>query len=188
MRPYAESIVTLRAQLRAFHASVDRFEIATSRRDAGAAYASVAEALNHAVSIDDRIARIWQPGGIQLPDRFWFERVPGAAVAPGVRWVRDLVHHQWADALELDLRSHGRFPPQDREWVWLERARLPGRPRTHSRKARRSGERDLVAAGYAAYGTYMSGRPADFTLHILGEAFDFVAALVEPVPALSRAA
>jgi hypothetical protein len=34
----------------------------------------------------------------------------------------------------------------------------------------------------------MSGRPADFTLHVLGEAFDFVAALVEPVSALSRAA
>lgn len=163
----------MRVQLRAYELACARFRKAAAGDDAVAAYAPLAEALWHAVSLDKRIARNWQRGGVSLPDDLWFEQVPAAAAVPAVRWVRNAVSHQWFDALILDERSHGRYPPRDREWVWRGTEDVPRKRRTRYKQPER--------AGANAHHIYLSGRPADFTLQILAEGFEFVVELVEPL-------
>lgn len=171
----------MRVQLRAYEQACGRFRKAAAGDDAVVAYAPLAEALWHAVSLDDRIARYWQPGGVELPNVLWFEKVPATAAAPAVRWARNAVSHQWFDALVLDRRSHGRYPSRDQEWVWRRTEDVPGKMGARRRKNRTQGKPDLDALGAAAYKSLLSGRPADFTLQILAEGFAFVVELAEPL-------
>jgi hypothetical protein len=137
--------------------------------DGAEVWAALTESLALAVSLDDRTARHWSPGS-SSPTHGWFKLVPGAQAVPGVRWVRNAVHHQWADALSLSPSSGGRYPPRGQEWVWRPATELPG-----TRPGRRRSGRDRVADGTRAYETYMADRPADFTLSILAECYDEVA-------------
>lgn len=67
------------------------------------------EALNWAVALDQRTAAHFvpdgKPAGYAWPSRIGY----GAEIMPGVRFVRNSVHHQWSDALQL---RGGAFP----EW------------------------------------------------------------------------
>jgi hypothetical protein len=176
-----KSVVTFRVQLHAFQLAVGRFRRASARADAVGAYGPLAEALWHAVTLDDHLTREWRPFGNTPPSEFWFEldAVSGAQTVPAVRWVRNAVQHQWADALLfIPYNRGGRWPPREHDWVWRPTDEVPGEEKggRHARK----GQRDLVAEGRATYGRLMAGHPADFTLSILAEVYAEVADLFEP--------
>jgi hypothetical protein len=176
-------VVSYRVQLRAFQQAVARFRRASARTDAVAAYGPLAEALWHAVTLDNRLSRHWQPQEDKPPSKFWFAlaAVSGAETVPAVRWVRNAVDHQWADALLfIPYNRGGRYPPREHEWVWRPTEDIPGE--TEGRRSRRSKDgRDLVAEGREAYGRLLAGHPADFTLSILAEVYAEVAESFEPL-------
>lgn len=128
------------------------------------------------------------PAVSSCPNPFWFDFIPGAAPAPAVRWVRNAVQHKWLDALVLDPHSHDRYPLRPHEWVWRAAAEIPGPRQSRRRKREDAPKRDLVAEGYRAYAQTLEGRPADFTLQVLAEAYAEVADLHEPYRAPSLAA
>jgi hypothetical protein len=183
MPPTSKPTVKLRAQTRAFDAAVQRFRAATADADSDT-YPSLAEALNHALNLDDRFRLDWSPRG-EVLGYFWFEdgAVGGAEAVPGVRWLRNAVYHGWSDALMLTQGTSGRFPPRAHEWVWRPTDQIKGKVRGNPPK----GQRDIVAAGYQAYDRLMAGRPADFTLSQLAECYGYLANFLEPILAPNRA-
>jgi hypothetical protein len=173
MRPYGLDVVNLDTQVRGYWAAVDRFKKAAAGQDAEAAYLSLFEALSWAASIDLRIGDLWVPDG-ERPRENWPSRAPGAEAVVGLRFARNTVHHDWADALRLDTdgrRYPRRYPLRYFEWVWRDIDDLPAE---HRKKGR-----DVYCA-------LLASQPAEFTLHILGEAFDFVAGLLEPQISAAR--
>jgi hypothetical protein len=175
--------IKVREQVRAFGDAVERFRAAVVDPSGRDTYAPLSEALTHAINLDERFRLDWSPHGKVL-GYFWFEdrAVAGANAVPGVRWVRNAIHHGWSDALVLGERT-GRFPPRAHEWVWRPTVEINGRTRGKPPK----GERDIVAAGYAAYDSLMAGRPADFTLSQLVECYLHLADFLEPIIAPNRA-
>jgi hypothetical protein len=168
VKPYTENIVTFRMLHSGYVAAAARFAAAAKQRDGDASFQPLFEALNWAVALDDRIRAHWAPEGKPLNWR-WRERVPGAELVEGLRWVRNGVHHQWSDALVL---SEGfQFPLTFGlvffEWVWRPAMDLPelGRPN---------------AGGRTAYQQHLAGRPARVTLDTLTGVFAFLANLLEP--------
>jgi hypothetical protein len=173
MKPYAASVVNLDTQVRGFRERVDAFRAAAVGQDAVAAYLPLFEALSWASSIDLRIGELWVPDGKSLGED-WPTRAPGAEAMVSVRFARNTVHHDWADALRLDTQGRRyprRYPLRYFEWVWRDVEELPVENREK---------------GKEVYAKLLAGRPAEFTLHILGEAFDFVLDLVEPQRAAVR--
>jgi hypothetical protein len=62
------------------------------------------ETLNWCVSLDDYAREWWAPDGVAL-GWAWRERAGGVELVGllnAVRYARNLVHHQWADALALE--------------------------------------------------------------------------------------
>lgn len=166
MLPYTDNVVTVGMLLRGYADAVARFEHAARDDDPVTTFAPLFEALNWSVALDDRIRIIWAPEGSPL-DWAWRERVEGAEAVRGIRWARNAVHHQWADAIVLVLASNApfqRYPAREHEWVWRDVDSLPQLP---------SGEKK-DAAGKAVYRALLEGHTAEFTLAILGEAFDQV--------------
>lgn len=171
--------VSFRSQVRACDSAVERFRLAIVEPSPDAdTYPPLAEALTHALNLDDRLRLDWSPRGSVL-GFFWVEdpAVSGARAVPGVRWVRNAVFHGWSDALVLRASTGGRFPPRGHEWVWRATTEIRGKRRGRPPV----GERDIVAAGYEAYDTLMAGRPADFTLSVLLECYQELADLLEPI-------
>jgi hypothetical protein len=117
--PAVAQIVTVQTLASGYRAAVARFTEAVDRRDPPEeTYLPLFEALNWAVSLDDRLKR------------------PDVEVAKGLRWVRNLVHHQWADALESSdvliprvVRASGHSqivgPIVVLDWFWRPVERLP---------------------------------------------------------------
>jgi len=176
--------VSFRSQVRAFKSAVERFRLTVAEPSPDVdTYPPLAEALTHALNLDNRLRLDWSPRGSVL-GFFWFEdpAVSGAQAVPGVRWVRNAVFHGWSDALVLRTSAGGRFPPRGHEWVWRATAEIRGKRRGRPP----AGGRDIVAAGYQAYGGLMAGRPADFTLSVLAECYQELADFLEP--ALARPA
>lgn len=101
IKPYADNIQTFTAMFEGYAAATRRFYNAAELRDATEAFIPLFEALNWAVALDDRAAKHWTPEGKPLGFA-WRERVRDAETMQGVRFVRNSVHHQWSDALELD--------------------------------------------------------------------------------------
>lgn len=172
MQPYRDNVVTMAMLLRGYADAYARFkEAARDDSDvASATFAPLFEALNWAVALDDRIRKHWAPEG-QALGFAWRERVPAAGAMRGVRWARNAVHHQWADALEVvraDQAPMRRYPARPHEWLWREADHLP-RPS--------KGRED--AEGEAAYRRILAGHTCEDTLAILGEAFDDVWRMVE---------
>lgn len=84
----------------------------------------------------------------------------------GIRYARNAVHHQWADALEVvpsDDAPMRRYPARPHEWLWRNADELPRPPEG---KEGREGE--------AVYRQLLEGHTAEDTLGILGEVFDEV--------------
>lgn len=73
------------------------------------------EALNWAVSLDDRLASEWP----DPPGRDWHKKVSCGGRVRGLRYARNSVHHDWAQA--IDLPQKYRHLPARRSiksWRW----------------------------------------------------------------------
>jgi len=120
------------------------------------------------VALDDRIRAHWAPEGKPL-NWGWRQRVRGAELVDGLRWVRNGVHHQWSDALVLDdgAQFPMTLPGVFFEWIWRPASELPELDHAN-------------AGGQVAYEQGLQGRAARVTLSGLCEVFAFVAQLLEP--------
>jgi hypothetical protein len=81
------------------------------------------EALNWAVSLDDRIGRLWPKTG-----RDWHRDVQCGGRVRALRYARNSVHHDWAQAIDLPER-HRHLPGRQTvvrwEWAWPLPLKLP---------------------------------------------------------------
>jgi hypothetical protein len=169
MKPYADNIQTFAAMFEGFAGAAGRFNDATKGCDPTAAFIPLFEALNWAVALDDRAAKRWTPEGKVLGWE-WREKVPGAEIMRGVRFVRNSVHHDWSDALTLDKggRAYPKtFPVVYFEWRWRAAGELP-----------EPGRKDK--AGEEVYGQELEGQPARVTLETLTGALRFLREAMEP--------
>lgn len=173
--PYEGSRVRASVLIRGYDSSLSRFNAATGERDPEPAFFALFEALNWAAAIDDLIGEIWRPEGPR--EGFdWRQRVRGSEVVDGVRYVRNLVHHHWADALRVEegARYPKRYPRRYWSWVWRAAEELPP-PTTKWDKLRRP-----------AYESLLADRRAEDTLIALGDVFAAVGQMLDPVIAPSR--
>lgn len=176
MRPYEERVVTFRVLLRGYCEAFERLQLATAQSDPGPSILALFEALNWAVVLDDRCIKHWVPDGAPC-GHAWLAHWRGdAGIARAIRFARNRVHHQWAEALEL--RSPSRSPrSRTCEWYWRSAADLPPAP------ARR---RD--PDGETAYQKLLAGRPTELTLSPIRGLYSELADLLEPRLARDRAA
>jgi hypothetical protein len=161
--------------LRGYDQAFARFGVAAKGRDPGPAFQALFESVNWAHALDEVIGEVWQPRG--LPQGFeWRRCISGGEVMDGVRFVRNRLHHQWADALRLDegRRYPRTYPLVYFSWVWRPVEDLP------TPDPRRSDQ-----VGRAAYAELLAGHSAEGTLIALTEVFARVEAFVAP-PELER--
>jgi hypothetical protein len=145
--------------------------------DAEPALLSLFEALEWAVALDEVIAEIWRPAG-RREGFDWRSRVVGGELMCGVRYVRNRVHHQWADALCLEIVPSRVLPFDAYRWIWRELSELP------TPDDKRPDDR-----GRAAYVGMVDREPrVVYTLTYLQHAFARVVDLLEPPRARSLAA
>jgi hypothetical protein len=129
------------------------------------------EALNWAVALDERLVKDWIPDGkARRPGWDWPVRLTNEADAEavrGIRFIRNRVHHQWADALLL-VKAGYSYPRRDREWAWAPISDLPKAEPGHDR-------------GREGYKRLLEGRAVDYTLASLAETYEFVTQLLDPL-------
>jgi hypothetical protein len=145
-----------------------RFMDAAAGDDSTEAFIPLFEALNWAVALDERTKTSWAPDG-EILGWAWRARIPQAELMAGVRFARNRIHHQWADALRLDRTGFQfpiAFPLRAAEWVWREVNGLP------------PGRQDV--AGEAVYRDGLQGRAARAALRELADAFGHLRDLLEP--------
>lgn len=130
-----------------YREAVARFSAAIREADGGkrAAHA-LFEALNWAHALDDLIAEIWRPAGERLGFD-WRKRVAGAEVLAGIRYVRNRVHHDWADALQEEdgARFPMRFPVVFHSWIWRPVDELPTPNPRHADESGRDAYEEMLA-------------------------------------------
>jgi hypothetical protein len=190
MKPYEDDVVTVGAQVLGLRKAIERLELAAAQReDPVETYLPLFEALNWIVALDDRIGAIWVPEGNKLGTA-WRGRVSEGDVIIGLDWVRNVVHHQWADALQLDAVGHSLYPnsnlfpsqelhpKHEFAWVWRAVDHLPPRTPRRRRRRRQSGD---VDPGRTAYQAHLEGQPAADTLREGLRACEFVAGVLEPL-------
>ena len=79
-------------------------------------YFALFEALNWAVSLDDRLVIDWPFEEIEH-GKYWCDEFRGGGLIRGLRFVRNSVHHDWSLSLDLDPFEN---PFQQRiELLWL---------------------------------------------------------------------
>jgi hypothetical protein len=170
MLPYRANIQTFAAMFEGYSCAVGRFDDAAKTRDPTAMFIPLFEALNWAVSLDERAAKHWTRAGEPLRWT-WREKVRHAELLRGVRFVRNSIHHDWSDALELDERK-GRTYPRTYpvvffEWRWRAAGELPELDRPD-------------ADGAATYCEHLQGQAARLTLEMLGQVFWLLRQVLEP--------
>lgn len=178
MRPYEEPIVTFRVLLRGYEEALARFREAAGGHDHTAAFLPLFEVVNWGVALDDRCGEHWAPEGQPL-GRGWPSRLANAEVVRAIRFARNRVHHQWAEALEVDssgLRSRLRERLPGFQWIWRTADGLPDAP---------PDRRD--PGGEECYTQLLAGQPAESTLIGLYQAYRQLADLLEPVLGPNRA-
>jgi hypothetical protein len=154
------SVVDRRVLLDGFAQAHARFVASMGDIEGRSAYFALFEALNWAVSLDELIANTDAAGWA------WRDGVAGGDVVRGLRYARNLTHHQWADALRFDvglLPGPSLFPsptlfPRAASWRWRDLADLPtaGRPDVR---------------GEATYRRLLAGQPPPATLDELARVF-----------------
>ncbi len=147
--------VTLRSLVGGFEEAAQRFYVASKGTDPDLAFRPLFEALNWSVSVDDRLQAIWEARRTN-PAKWWSDGFIHGDDVKGMRYARNRVHHQWADAL---FSSSGfafpiTFPLVFQEWRW--RLTLP------------PGRNDEFLA---EYGAHLAGAPARLTLGNLSLCF-----------------
>jgi hypothetical protein len=167
------NVVRFESMLNGFTDAVRRFVTAAKdgSQDATATGNALFESLNWAVTLDERIAKQWEPDGKPL-GWDWRDHVGhGAQIMGGVRFARNSVHHQWSDVVRLDNSGFTfpkTFPLVFFEWRWRPTGELPEpdqKPRADDR---------------AIYQQQMEGRPVRHCLDALNGAFYYLSQLLEP--------
>jgi hypothetical protein len=154
-----------------FRMAVERFKDAGRAADPVTAVIPLFEALNWTVALDERLVKGWIPDGEdEGPGKDWAARLSNEAdleAVRGIRFIRNRIHHQWADALRL-AKAGNHYPPRELEWVWVAAGDLPEADPGHDR-------------GREGYERLLEGRAAEYTLSILVETYEFVTQLLEPL-------
>jgi hypothetical protein len=149
-----------------FDRACKRFYRGMPSHERGAASIPLYEALNWAVAIDDQLQERWLATPTTA-DPHWADGFIHGDTVKGVRWARNVVHHQWTAAMYMTrsgLPADAR--PDEFEWRWMWK--LADDPK----KAR---PQELANAYYWKVG----GRPVRKTLGELSLCFaDAAAALV----------
>jgi len=168
MEPYEDKVVTLAMMVGGYREALERLNEASASENPSATFCPLFEALNWAVALDERISKLWAPAGKPLGLE-WRDEAPDAKAMAGVRFARNRVHHNWADAIEVQsgLGFPLRFPMNFVTWLWRGVEDLPtDRP---------------DAVGEQVYADRLQGRPVSETLITVQGAFDFVLERVETV-------
>lgn len=87
------------------------------------------EALHWATSLEYRIAADWPDRG---DAKNWYRSFPAGETVRGVRFARNRVHHQWAEAIMIDDADRD-LPARFAPWIW--------QPRLPDGRADKQGER-----------------------------------------------
>ena len=166
-----------------FAKAYERFLGGQAAGDADTTFQALFETLNWAHAIDDLIALTWSPRG-KVQGYDW-RRDPAlgggetlARVMDGLRYVRNRVHHQWADALIVQdgARLPFTIPRVLITWVWRPAGELPSAPKGHAHDG-----------GRAAYEEALAGDAVEVALATMSETFEFVGSLLDPPIARRRA-
>jgi hypothetical protein len=162
-----------------FAQAYERFQGGQSTGDAEPTFHALFEALNWAHAIDDFVAQVWRPEGPVEEDPWWeWRRHPSlcigdelASIMLGLRYARNRVHHQWADALVAEDGAKLPFtlPRVLMTWVWRPIDELPTPPK--------GWEDDH---GRAAYAEALAGCAAEDALVTMSKTFEFVGSLLDP--------
>jgi len=175
MEADTENIQTFTAMFEGFAQAAQRFEAAIKDRDTTNTFIPLFELLNWAVALDERVRKRWCPDGDGKPLGWaWRDRVPGAQVMSGIQYVRNSVHHQWSDALEL---TEGRGYPKAYtmvyfEWRWRPASDLPLPEKRHQNKGWEEGKK--------FYEAHLQGEMARLTVGQLANVFNHLRKLMEP--------
>ncbi len=108
-----------------YEQACQRFYAVMHSEDRAETFPPLFEALSWAVSIDDRFQSLWAAARTN-PAKWWSEGFAHGDTVKGVRYARNRVHHQWADALWLSRSGFSfpiSFPLAFMEWRW--RPELP---------------------------------------------------------------
>lgn len=138
MDKHDEPCVDVDQLFRGYRQGLLRLHRAVQSRDLWPVFFALFEALNWAVVLDDAIDDVFAHGD---GAKWWRHDEQGYLLA-AVRYVRNRVHHQWANALRLELESHGVLPFPGYVWVWRELTDLP------SPDPNRSSDAEQDAYGY----------------------------------------
>lgn len=127
------------------------------------------ETLNWSVALDDVIGETWRPDG-NREGLEWRTRVTGGELMDGIRYARNRVHHQWADALWHEHHDGGVLPFGGHSWLWRPLDELPSPSKGRASTRGQDAYRDMLAR---------DSRVA-YTLTDLREVFSRVMAALEP--------
>jgi hypothetical protein len=183
MKADSENVQTFTAMFEGFAQAAQRFDLAIKDRDPTNTFIPLLEMLNWAVALDERVRTRWCPEGKPLSWE-WRDRVNGAEIMRGVQYVRNSVHHQWSDALELDERGRSypkSYPVVFFEWRWRPASDLPEPEKRHQDKWWKEGKE--------VYKAHLQGEMARLTVQQLANVFNHLRKLMEPPlrPGLSTA-
>lgn len=166
MKPYADNSVTFRMVLAGYRSAVERYNAGRLTQDVAATYHPLFEALNWAVALDDQTAARWSPRGKPLYWA-WRDEIDGGEYVRAIRFARNRVHHQWADALELTTDGFTlptTIPMVFHEWRWRRSVVLPVGDNSRDE---------------ALYDRLLADHPARYVLEQLGETYVQVADFLE---------
>jgi hypothetical protein len=125
-------------------------ELVTAER-----YLALFEALNWAVSLDERLAKEWPFEEIEFGE-YWHDDFAGGGLIRGLRYARNGVHHDWSLALDLDPTEILFQQRVELLWLaWVEDLQS-GRPDPDGKRA---------------YDEYLAGRSVGDTLIEIGDVF-----------------
>jgi hypothetical protein len=166
VKPYVDNSVTFRMVLAGYRSAVGRYNTGRLTQDVAATYHPLFEALNWAVALDDQTRARWSPQGKPL-NWGWRDKIDSGDYVRAVRFARNRVHHQWADALELTTDGFTfpiTFPMVFHEWRWRRSVDLPVGDDSRDE---------------ATYDRLLANHPARHILQQLGETYAQVADLLE---------
>ena len=161
--PYPEQTVTLRVLVRGYDEALLRFQAVVDSREPADAFLPLFEVLNWATAIHERCAADFAPDGLaKTPGRDWQQRMTGLDTMHGIAFVRNRVHHQWADAVESREAVEGWST-----WFWRPIDDLPrGRPDPTNQQH---------------YEADLAGRLVEPSLASLGVTFALMCEVLEPI-------
>ena len=124
-----ENVVDVGVLVLGYHGAVLRLE-AVGIGDADEAFVPLFEALNWAAAIDWRVSEDFAPDGLDLmPRKAWERRVSTDSTIFGLRFARNVVHHDWTQAVEWTADG----------WRWR-----PGADLASERKGLNNYQRELA--------------------------------------------